>query len=144
MKSTATHTVGNISSSHCWRELQEKTHSILIDVRSPQEWQDAGIPDLKSINKDVILLTWMFFIPNIHPNKNFIEQLEKITPNKESTELFFICKSGGRSAQAADLALSNGYKYCYNVQDGFLGSSFDSDLKPLDGWVENDLPRRAL
>ncbi len=133
--------VGKVSSSQCWEALQQKPNSYLIDVRAPEEWEETGMADLSSIKKNANLLTWIFFTPNIHPNKKFIAELEQVFPNKD-VELFFICKSGGRSMQAANAALSDGYKNSYSVDDGFVGSMFDNNFIPLNGWIKNNLPRR--
>lgn len=137
--------VGKVNSAQCWEALQHGPNSYLIDVRAPEEWQETGIADLASIKKDTKLLAWMFFTPHVHRNNKFIDELERIFPNKDA-ELFFICKSGGRSAQAANAAFNSGYKKSFNVEDGFVGNMFDSDLVPLNlnGWMNSNLPRREV
>lgn len=137
--------VGNVSSAQCWKALENSEDSYLVDVRAPEEWQESGIADLSSINKEVNLLTWIFFTPYVHHNDKFIDELENVFPDK-SVKLYFMCKSGGRSAQAANAAFSKGYKNSYNIDDGFIGNMFDSNLVQLDtnGWINSGLPRRAL
>lgn len=137
--------VNSLSSFQAWEVLKKDADACLIDVRSPEEWQETGVADLSSINKSIRLLSFMFFTPHIHNNDNFMAELESIVPEKE-VKLLFICKSGGRSLKAAEAAINQGYKNCYNVEDGFVGNMFDNNLKSLDlnGWINSDLPRRAL
>ena len=124
MENVITSSVNNISSSQSWEILKKDADACLIDVRAPEEWQETGVADLSSIDKSIRLLSWMFSIPHIHNNDNFMVELESIAPEKE-VKLFFICKSGGRSLKAAEAALKKGYKNCYNIEDGFVGNMFD-------------------
>ena len=138
MKNITESEVGKVNSIQCWEALQTRPNSYLIDVRTPEEWQETGIADLSSIKKDVNLLAWIFFTPHIHPNNDFLKELEHILPSKQA-ELFFMCKSGGRSMQAANAALSRGYNKVYNVDGGFVGNIEDNS-----GWMNSKLPRRAV
>ena len=138
--------IRDISSSQCWEALEKNSSSAyLIDVRAKEEWKETGIADLSSIAKEVKLISWMFFTPSIHANDKFIDELKEAV-NDKNTELFFICKSGGRSAQAAKAAMQNGYNNCFNINDGFVGNMFDDNLEPLklNGWLNNNLPRKKL
>lgn len=138
MKNITGFAVGKVNSAQCWKALQAKKEAYLIDVRSPEEWQETGVADLADIKKDVKLLSWLFLTPSIHQNSDFINNLEKIFLNKE-VELYFICKSGGRSMHAAEAALSLGYKKIFNVEDGFVGDNMNKN-----GWMNRDLPRREV
>jgi rhodanese-related sulfurtransferase len=135
----------DVSASECWDALQHDSNAYLIDVRTKAEWRENGIADLSSANKETKLITWVFFTPHIHANANFLNELEKEIEDKEAS-LYFICKSGGRSAQASQAAMLHGYKKCYNVSDGFSGNMFDKDLAPLNlnGWTNSNLPRRKM
>ncbi len=137
--------VGEISSLECLDALKSNPDTYLIDVRTPEEWQENGVADLSSTNKEVKLITWIFFTPYVHANNNFLDELASAIPNKQA-DLFFICKSGGRSLKAATAAMQAGYDKCHNINDGFAGNMFDSDQKPLNinGWINNNLPRRKL
>ncbi|MCT4635107.1 MAG: rhodanese-like domain-containing protein [Rickettsiales bacterium] len=138
MKNITGFAVGKVSSAQCWKALQAKEKAYLIDVRTPEEWQETGVADLGAIKKEVKLLSWVFLTPSIHQNSNFINDLEQLFSNRE-VELYFICKSGGRSMQAAEVALSLGYKKAFNVEDGFVG-----DKMSKSGWMNSDLPRREV
>ncbi len=136
--------IGEMSSSHFWQLLlKDKPVFHLIDVRSPQEWEETGISDLSSINNNVILISWMLFTPSVHQNGDFLSDLEKHVPNKED-HLFFICKSGGRSLKAAEAAIRYGYKNVNNINDGFCGNIHDENFenKNINGWMNSNLPRK--
>lgn len=144
--SNVTLNIGTLSSSQCWDFLkQNSSNSYLIDVRSEEEWVETGVADLSSINKQVTLLSWLIPTPYIHVNDKFIDIINEIIKDKNAN-LFFICKSGGRSAKAAQAAAQDGYTNCYNVNDGFIGNMFDDNLQDLslNGWVNSNLPRRKL
>ncbi|MEK6734589.1 MAG: rhodanese-like domain-containing protein [Pseudomonadota bacterium] len=139
-----TNDIGNIPSHQCWEALKE-ANTALIDVRCEEEWKQDGLPDLSSMDKEAKQITWIHFSPFVHSNNNFIAQLENEIEDK-NTKVFFICKSGGRSMQAANAALEAGYLNCFNISDGFLGNMFDQNLENLNqnGWVHNNLPWRKL
>jgi rhodanese-related sulfurtransferase len=115
----------------------------LVDVRTSAEWAFVGLPDLSSIGKRPVLVEWLDF-PGNNLNQAFVAQLSdaltKTGANKD-TELFFLCRSGGRSLSAARAMAAAGYSRCRNVADGFEG--------PLDpnrhrgshrGWKAKGLP----
>jgi len=104
----------------------------LIDVRTRAEWDYVGrIPGAVEIE----LLTY----PGNRPNSAFIAELERQV-DKEA-RVMFICRSGGRSHNAALLAMQAGYGACYNVLEGFEG---DKDAhghrNTKGGWRVAGLP----
>jgi rhodanese-related sulfurtransferase len=53
----------------------------------------------------------------------------------------FICRSGGRSHQAANAATQAGYPDCYNVLQGFEGDKDAAGHRnTLGGWRAAGLP----
>lgn len=126
--------VKNITSSLAASLLKELDNSILIDVRTKEEWKEVGIPDIE-INR-LLLLTWRRE-PHMIINSDFRATLVSIQPDKTSI-MFFICRSGVRSYEAANFALSLGYNNCYNIWDGFEGGVNGP------GWKQNNLPFRIL
>ncbi len=130
-----------VSSFECWSFLKNNiSDSILIDVRTEDEWKNYGVPDLSYIGKQLELVTL-----SISNQEEFIEELSKKLVNKDAN-IFFICASGGRSAKAAELATNHGYINVFNVSDGFLGNRLAEDYKLLNvnGWKNINLPWRVL
>lgn len=111
--------IRNVSWPECFVALKASANAYLIDVRTEEEWLETGIADLSELNKEVNLISWMILKPYNHINNEFLTKLMKITDDKQA-ELYFLCRSGGRSAQAAEAAMQAGYKNCCNLKDGFV------------------------
>lgn len=133
----------DIPPSKAWSLLQEKSDAYLIDVRTIAEWKFVGIPNLDSLNKDLITIEWRTF-PNMEINPNFANDLEKLVSDKNAT-LIFLCRTGGRSAESATRMHQIGYKNCYNVETGFEGALDTNSHRGLtDGWKASNLPWRQF
>lgn len=106
-----------------WARLNDDTGSILIDVRTRAEWAFVGLPDLTAIGKSLVLVEWQSY-PDNRLNAEFVTrlsgELDRLGARKD-TELYFICRSGGRSRMAAEAMAGGGYSNCHNVADGFEG-----------------------
>ena len=89
-------------------------------MRTPAEWAFAGEPDLATIGKETLRISWKLF-PTYTLNERFMQQL-KATGVTQQTPLYFICRTGGRSLDAAIAATAEGFEHCYNITDGFDGS----------------------
>ncbi|MCI3950816.1 MAG: rhodanese-like protein [Burkholderiales bacterium] len=112
--------------------LQSAPGAKLVDVRTRAEWDWVGrIPGAVEIE----LLTY----PGSRPNPSFLAELEQRV-DKEAP-VFFICRSGGRSHNAAQLAMQAGYTQCYNVLEGFEGDKDDQGHRNTKaGWRARGLP----
>lgn len=69
----------------------------VIDVRKPSEWAQIGTI------KNAIKIS--FYNEDGSVNKNFIEEIKKISSNKP---IAIVCRSGSRSAKASALLDQNG------------------------------------
>ncbi|OAM52192.1 rhodanese [Methylovorus sp. MM2] len=105
----------------------------LVDVRSRAEMELVGrIPQATSIE-------WAFY-PGWEPNQDFAAHLE-MQLDRESL-VMFICRTGGRSHNAAALANKLGFTEAYNVLEGFEGAA-DPVTKQrgnINGWKVASLP----
>lgn len=124
-------TVNNITSKEAYEILALQT-AALVDVRTDKEWSTVGIPVLDQ-NK-LVFLNWRL-LPNMTINKEFAEKVLKISKDKT---LFFLCRSGARSLEAAQFCTNIGYQTCYNITDGFEGNQTGA------GWKYNNLPWQIL
>lgn len=97
----------NISPQEALHILSNEENSVLIDVRTPEEW-DSGVP--KTLKLQLVTLL---------PNSDEFEQnlLDKLIPR--DSKILFICKGGMRSAAAAAIGEKLGYTDCYNISGGF-------------------------
>ncbi len=131
--------IKNSSSLDCFRMLSINQNSHLIDVRTKPEWDYVGIPDLSSIKKQVLCISWKIY-PEMRVNKNFEKQIIK-SNIKKNNNLYFICRSGKRSYDATKFLISKGYTNCFNVYDGFEGKLNQHHKRTsIDGWKFHNLP----
>jgi len=131
--------IKNISSRECFEKLSTEVNSQLIDVRTKPEWIYVGVPDLSSINKKVIFVSWQVY-PEMEANKFFENQILESNIKKDNN-LYFICRSGNRSNNAAEFLASRGFSNCFNVIDGFEGKlNHERQRTLIDGWQFNNLP----
>lgn len=106
--------------------------AILVDVRTRAEWDYVGrIPGAVEIE----LLTY----PGNQPNAVFLAELESKV--NKAVPVLFICRSGGRSHNAATIATQVGYHACFNVLEGFEGDrDGQGHRNTIGGWRTAGLP----
>jgi rhodanese-related sulfurtransferase len=95
--------VDNVDVAAAWQALESRAGSQLIDVRTRAEWTYVGVPDLESLGKRTVLVEWQTF-PDQTIDPRFVERLAgelSALGVKLDDDLFFICRSGGRSLAAA-------------------------------------------
>lgn len=130
---------GDVTPSEAWSTLSGSETAQLVDVRTQPEWAFSGVPMLSNINKNVKMISWKIY-PNFELNSRFIEQLEAAVPDK-SVPLYFLCKTGGRSTDAAIAATAAGYTQCYNIEGGFEGDiNTNHQRGQINGWKAARLP----
>ncbi|MES2984931.1 MAG: rhodanese-like domain-containing protein [Pseudomonadota bacterium] len=130
---------GDVTPAEAWSALSQSEHAQLIDVRTLAEWSFAGVPTVDSLGKVVKTISWKFY-PNFDLNPRFIEQLETAVADK-TAPLYFLCKTGGRSADAAIAATAAGYTHCYNIAGGFEGDiNTNHQRGQVNGWKASRLP----
>lgn len=107
----------------------------LVDVRTPQEWQ-AGMPDIAA---KTALISWKT-APNMQLNPTFVNELAVAEINKQAP-VFFLCRTGGRSLDAALEATKQGYSYAFNIAFGFEGDPNEAGVRGVvNGWKAANLP----
>ena len=127
-----------IDSQEAWSRLQSDADTVLVDVRTMVEWAYVGIPDLSSLNKDVVTVEWTKM--SGQQNSSFVRQLQTSVPDHDK-KLLFICRAGLRSHAAAVAARHAGYSHVVNVNDGFDGKRDDKgQRKTVTGWCALGLP----
>ena len=113
----------DVSVERVWDRLKSDPKAVLVDVRTKAEWSFVGVPDLTPIGKQLHLVEWQTF-PAGQVDPQFADKLmsalEAASVGRDD-EIFFICRSGGRSMSAARAMTANGYSRCRNVADGFEG-----------------------
>ena len=118
--------------------LPEEAHALmqagarLVDVRTRAELEWVGaVPGALGIE-------WNFW-PGGKPNADFLAQLE--AQIDKSVPVMFLCRSGGRSHNAAVVAAQAGYAEAYNILQGFEGDKdAQGQRNVLGGWRRAGLP----
>ena len=130
---------GDITPQQAWEMLTSNASTQLIDVRTQPEWAFAGLPELSSLGRKTLTLSWKFY-PTFELNTEFLAQLKTLIPDT-TTPLLFLCKTGGRSADAATAATALGYSACYNIAGGFEGDANGNRQRgKINGWKAANLP----
>ncbi len=110
-----------------FKELIEKNNGIILDVRTPEEVEQGYIQGASTIN---------FY------DEDFGEKINFIAKDKP---VYVYCRSGGRSAQAAELLIKSGITEVFNLIGGI--SSWEENgfkiVKP-DGFVDENIKQLSL
>ena len=130
---------GEIGSKEAWAILEKNPKAQLVDVRTEPEWRYSGFPDLGSLGRRAVALSWQAY-PTMQINPNFLAELQRAGLNRDAP-LLFICRSGARSLAAARIAAEAGFTRCYNVKDGFEGPRDGNGRRAsISGWKQANLP----
>ena len=131
--------IQNINSRQCFEKLSKESGSYLVDVRTKPEWLFVGVPDLQSLQKKTLCVSWHVY-PNMEINVNFESEILESGINKQDA-IFLICRSGNRSSDAAEFLTSRGFTNCFNVKDGFEGEIGPNHQRStINGWKYSKLP----
>lgn len=130
-----------------WEQLTVDPASALIDVRTRAEWAYVGTPDLSKIGKQALLVEWRM-LPDMAVNPAFVDTLADQLGGAQIETLFFLCRSGARSREAAATveaayAAAGRTMRCVNVAEGFEGDlDADRHRGRVNGWKVHGLPWR--
>lgn len=97
---------------------------MLIDVRSPSEWRQTGLP------QDAETVT----IHHPGGGKGFLSDILAVVENDLGAPIALICATGVRSKRAQQFLEAQGFSNVVSVKGGMFGS------KHADGWTNSGLP----
>ncbi len=120
----AQETSGNVMGADQAMQLAAAGEIVVVDVRSPQEWQQTGVPAgarLVTIHQPDGLI-------------GFIEAMGDTLGEDRSRPIALICARGNRSSLASSALAEAGYTQVYNIREGMLGSPDGP------GWLARGLP----
>lgn len=122
---------GSLSPRDAWALVQQQA-GILVDVRTAEELKFVGrVPDSAHV-------AWQTG-PALLKNPRFLRDLEKIAAKNQV--ILLLCRSGKRSAAAAEAAARQGFSQVYNVLEGFEGDLDPSQQRgEQGGWRHWNLP----
>jgi rhodanese-related sulfurtransferase len=125
--------IENLNPQQCWELLQTNPAAKLIDVRTFIEHSFVGHP------LNAIHVAWKEF-PGMQLNSAFVEQVQQHAPDKKAP-LLLLCRTGGRSLEAAKALEAAGYQQLINILEGFEGAlNAEKHRNQMDGWRYRGLP----
>lgn len=136
---------GDIASRDAWDLLKADPGAQVVDVRTKAEWTFVGLPDLSAMNRQVLCLEWQVF-PEMAVDPNFVAKAADLLARAgadKDTPVYFLCRSGARSASAARAMTAAGFTRAYNLSDGFEGEmDAERHRGNRNGWKASGLPWR--
>ncbi len=99
---------------------------VLIDVRSPREWKQTGVPQGAKL------------VTIHHPRgaRGFLEDILKAAGGDKSRSIALICAVGNRSSRGKRFLEARGFTNVHDVAEGMLGRGSQP------GWLARKLPIR--
>lgn len=139
--------------SEAFQQMQKYgDRTLFIDVRDPVEVNFTGMPSVADVNipfkfADITKFHTKKKQFNMITNKNFVADVDKQLAVKgltKSDTVIVMCRSGPRSAKAANALAKAGYTKVYNLIEGFEGAAVKEGAKKgqrtVNGWKNANLP----
>jgi rhodanese-related sulfurtransferase len=130
--------------------VTDASNTLLIDARTPAELQFVGYTDMMDANVPYITYDYSGWDDKAKeykrvPNSGFNTQIEdalakKGMAGKKDARIIIMCRSGDRSAKAADLLAKSGYTNVWSQMDGFEGDKSKAGKRDVNGWKNDGLP----
>ena len=93
---------------------------ILVDIRTPQEWQETGIGEGA--------------IPLDMREESFVASLVELRTNNPDTPIALICRTGNRSGYVVNALVEQKFPGLVDVSEGMAGG------RNGRGWIRSGLP----
>ncbi|TAG44967.1 MAG: hypothetical protein EAZ30_16540 [Betaproteobacteria bacterium] len=122
---------------------------LFIDVRTRGEFSFVGVAEGVQAHVPFVDMTeasqWE---PKsgryaVSGNLRFVQEIAKYVHSRDlgrDAKIVLICRSGDRSASAADALADAGYRNVYSVVDGFEGDLSAAGRRDVNGWKNAGLP----
>ena len=128
----------------------EKT--LFVDIRTPSELNYLGTVDVIDAHVPTVFMDSSAWDDKKHRyrranNENFVADIDKALAKKglsKDDTVILMCRSGKRSATAANMLADAGYTKVYSVVDGYEGDKVkegeNKGKRMKDGWKNSGLP----
>jgi rhodanese-related sulfurtransferase len=130
-----------------------EAETLFLDVRTRAEVAFLGMPTIADANLPYLLAgdwsEWDEGKKNFKhaANSGFLPAVEDLLAKKgltKESKIVVMCRSGSRSAKAANLLAQAGYKNVYTVTDGYEGDTAKEGEhkgeRVVNGWKNSGLP----
>ncbi len=128
----------------------EKT--LFVDTRTPSELNYLGAATVMDAHIPLVFMDSTAWNDKKHrykraENKNFVGDVDAALKKKglsKDDTVILMCRSGKRSAKAANMLADAGYTKVYSVVDGYEGDKAkegpDKGKRTVNGWKNSGLP----
>lgn len=113
---------GEVMSPADAHEKAVKGEIVLVDVRTPEEWKQTGLP----ASGHAITMQ----------GPDFMKRLDAVLGGDRSKPLALICRTGNRTGSLVAPLEKAGYTRVINVAEGMVGGRYGP------GWIKSGLPVR--
>src|SRR5690625_4242825 len=143
-----------LSPQQAWEQINERPdETLFIDVRTRAEAMYVGMTTVADA-----LVPFVDHDPfwawddernsyKLEPVQDFVDEVNRRLAAKnldKDAPVILICRSGGRSAMAADRLAEAGFTQVYTIPEGFEGdkskAGADKGQRTVNGWKNADLP----
>lgn len=126
--------------------------TLFVDVRTPSELNYLGAVTVMDAHVPTVFMDSSGWNDKKHRykrkiNENFVADIGKALKKKglnKNDTIILICRSGKRSAKAANMLADNGYTRVYTVVDGYEGDKMkqgpNKGKRMKNGWKNSGLP----
>lgn len=122
---------GSVLPHEAWTLFKQK-HAVIVDVRTYEERKFVGYIE------NTIHIPWAIGTA-LNRNTQFAQELESKVG--KTAIILLLCRSGKRSAAAANVALNAGFEHIYNIDQGFEGDIDEQRHRgSFNGWRFHHLP----
>ncbi len=135
------------------KSINNNGNVVLIDIRSRAEVNFLGMPTVADANIPYMELGEFAKFDEkkghykLEVNSHFADRVTKLLKSNgmdKSATIILLCRSGSRSAKAANLLADLGYKEVYSVVDGYEGDKAkegqSAGERVVNGWRNSKLP----
>jgi rhodanese-related sulfurtransferase len=126
--------------------------TLFVDIRTPSELNYLGATTVMDAHVPLVFMDTRAWDDKKHryrraENKNFVADIDAVLKKKglsKADTVILICRSGKRSASAANMLADNGYSRVYTVVDGYEGDKVkegeNKGKRMKNGWKNSGLP----
>jgi len=123
--------------------LASREDAVLVDIRTRAEVSFVGIAEEADKNIPYMVMDefWDFDEDKgtykMAVNSSFADEVADLVRKRglsKDSAIILMCRSGSRSARAADLLGQLGYNNVYSVVDGFEGDKGPHGARNVNGW----------
>jgi rhodanese-related sulfurtransferase len=126
--------------------------TLFVDIRTPSELNYLGATTVMDAHVPMVFMDTRTWNSKKHrytrrKNETFVADIGKALAKKGLTKndtVILICRSGKRTATAANLLAKNGYTKVYTIVDGYEGGKAkkgkNKGKRVVNGWKNSGLP----